>query len=459
VAQYGCPEYAVRFGLSAIKNVGEGPVGSIIAAREAEPFASLEDFCSRVERQSLNKRVIEALIKSGAMDELPGTRRQKLAILDHALSAGIETQKARESGQTSLFDLFGDGPAETQDNVNAIPLPAINETSTDKKEELAWEKELLGMYASQHPIADALTQVDTTDTTPLSQVAAHVGETLNFIGMLTGTRRITTKKGDPMLVAVLEDLESSIEIVAFPRVLERYSDLLNDDTVLQIKAKVDNRRDTLQLIVDECAEVTYSTQEATTDLPESDVEPEAALEEMTTDDPVPLEEPAEEPAPTPEPQPITASAPAPPAPPTEPAAQPEQPAPTPEPPAIPTLQGPVKGIRSSKRVSAPAASENHASEAPVPYANGNSNGNGHDAPSGRNLHIRLPRSIDLQADTRRMQDLDELLRAYEGPDQVTLYLPNSAGMVLLRPCYTVNASRELVTELMGVLGEDEVEVH
>src|SRR5947208_8783434 len=113
----------VRIGLTAIKNVGEGPISAILKARKkGVPFRSLEDFCDRIERTALNKRALESLIKSGAMDGLPGRRRQKLAILDQALAAGIEAQRAREAGQSSMFDLFGGGGAAGV-SVQAIPLP------------------------------------------------------------------------------------------------------------------------------------------------------------------------------------------------------------------------------------------------------------------------------------------------------------------------------------------------
>jgi DNA polymerase-3 subunit alpha len=241
--------------------------------------------------------------------------------------------------------------------------------------------------------------------------------------------------------------------------------------VLRVKAKVDNRRDTLQLIVEECAAVEYTSEAAaepersTAIQPEMDIEDIEALEQAEE---LPEAAPVESVPPA---QTVSEAA----APqysgggdtPRQPAAEKEEeqpveqaPPPAPEPaPAIPTLEGPVKSIKARKRVSAPAQNEPSASEPAAP-ASGNGNGNGsgqHDKP-GRNLHIRLPRTSDLKDDTRRMQHLDDLLRDHEGSDQITLYIPNGAGMVLMRPCYTVNASRELVTEVMGVLGEDSVEL-
>ncbi|MCU0495557.1 MAG: DNA polymerase III subunit alpha, partial [Chloroflexaceae bacterium] len=192
----------IRFGLSAIKNVGTAPMEELLKVRDAGgPFRSLEEFCDRVNRHSLNKRVMEALVKSGAMDNLPSksTRRQKLAILDQAISAGAEAQRARESGQVSMFDLFGGGgggEASAAVSVNTIPLPVIKETPEMYKEQLAWEKELLGMYTSDHPIVRALDGVDMNGITSIGDVSDDLeGETRAFVGMLSGCRRLTTKKG------------------------------------------------------------------------------------------------------------------------------------------------------------------------------------------------------------------------------------------------------------------------
>src|SRR5207247_6191332 len=117
------------------------------ARNQGGPFRSLEDFCDRIERTALNKRALESLIKSGAMDRLPGRRRQKLAILDQALAAGIEAQRAREAGQSSMFDLFGGGGAAAGggSSVQSLPLPRINETAQAYKEQVARAKARLGV--------------------------------------------------------------------------------------------------------------------------------------------------------------------------------------------------------------------------------------------------------------------------------------------------------------------------
>ncbi len=428
----------IRFGLSAIKNVGTAPVEKIIAARDAEgPFENLEDFCARVDRHALNKRTVEGLIKAGAMDNLPGTRRQKLAILDQALSAGIDAQKAREAGQVTMFDMMGGGAEASDVSVSSIPLPILSETPEQQKEQLTWEKELLGMYISAHPIVQALKGIDTSGTIRLSEITAEiVGKTQTFIGMLTGLRRISTKKGDTMLVAALEDLESTIELVVFPKTLEQYSELLQDDAVLQITAKVDNRRDTLQLIVESCASLDTLARTPAT----AAVQPEMDIEGLGEEEGAPPE-PDALPA-APEPHPADAAAPAVPAPQPAPAATP-----------TPTV------IRARTKVS--LDSDN---------GNGNGNGNGHEngyagngngssyQPPTRCLHLYLPRTGDFDADVGLMQAADSLLRSHEGADRVQLYLPNGIGTVVLRPRYTVNLSPALVEELERMVGTEGVAV-
>jgi DNA polymerase III subunit alpha len=243
----------IRFGMAAIKNVGESPVEAIIREREANgPFQSLEDLCARVDRHAINKRVVESLIKAGALDTLPGARRQKLAILDQAVSAGAEAQKARDIGQSSLFDMFGESTGGSSAlNVSRIPMPLIQETPADKKEELLWEKELLGLNVSEDPVAKALEGIDMTGVSSLSDITEEsVNSTMTFVGVVNGVRRITTKKGDAMLVANLEDLTGTIEMVVFPKTLAKCGDCIRDDATVKVTAKVDNRRDATQLVVD-----------------------------------------------------------------------------------------------------------------------------------------------------------------------------------------------------------------
>jgi DNA polymerase-3 subunit alpha len=415
-------QQAVRFGLAAVKNVGEGPVDALLEARDGEPFQHIEDLCTRVDRHALNKRTLESLIKAGGLDSLPGGRRQKLAILDQAISAGVETQKAREIGQSSLFDMFGNASdpgagAETA----RIPFPLINETAEQQKEVLLWEKELLGVNVSDDPIASLLAGIDTAHAHSLSAINdEHIGQTLTFIGVLSGVRRIATKNGGTMMVAQLEDLSGSIEIVVFSRTLNRHEALLQDDMAVQVTAKVDNRRDTVQLVVEQVERVTASAAVAVpVTAPEMDIEGLGDLAGPGENEPVIAAE-----------SPAAVSAPAAPA----------------MPPAAPV---PVIPSRQQVRLQGNGKNGKHGGDAaasePAPVA-----------PVGRDLHVHLPRSDDFDADIRRMQAIHGLVSESHGDDRLTLFLPNGVGIVVLQSQHTIDASTSLIGALSDMLGADRV---
>lgn len=460
---------AIRFGLAAIKNVGEGPIAAIVRARrEGGLFHSLEDFCQRVERTALNKRVLESLIKSGALDRLPGTRRQKLAILDQALSAGVEAQRAREAGQASMFDFFGDTSAAGV-VVQAIPLPPIEETPQDYKEQLAWEKELLGMYVSDHPIARALEGLDMSDITPLGAIGEElIGQTLTFAGMLSGTRRLATKKGDSMLVATLEGVEATVEVVAFPRSYERYRDLLRDDALLRIKAKVDRRNESIQLLLESAEALEPAGQGAgiaahgAEPAVEMDLE---GLEEQLSEGP-PMQAPHDE-APHPA-GPGSHSIDR-----TDSQTDKTEPLPSVEStsPSDESSHSSVKPVRSSVKSVEPAPFEPAPDGAPGAQAintirprvkiGANRNGNGGTTPQPaptHSLRLFLPRSNDFNTDVRLMQAVDRVLRASTGEDEVIICMPNAIGTVILKPRHKVRCSDELIGALQEVLGAEGVVV-
>jgi DNA polymerase-3 subunit alpha len=458
----------VRFGLSAIRNVGSGPVHSILAARaKGGPFKSLEDFCDRVERSALNKRVLESLIKCGAMDEnaglLPGTRHQKLAILDQALTAGVEAQKAREAGQASMFDLLGGGGGGADVAVQAIPLPIIKPEPQHDKELLAWEKELLGMYISNHPIAKALEGLDMSGVTTLSQISDElVGQTLTFCGMLTGVRRLTTKKGDSMMAGNFEDLDSTIEVVAFPKSYEKYRELLVDDALLCITAKVDRgkRDDSIQLLLETAKPIERSERSAPAPAEPRDFElvgDEVRMAALPEDVPDPLQ------------------------------SQPAAPAPSNgysngnghasangngSGYSNGHSNGNSNGHSSGNGHSAPAAPAAPASDQPisiiksrVKVSAGNGSGNGHSAaPTSAaplrqtTLRLRLSRSQDYDEDVRLMQRLHDILSQSQGDDAVLLHIPNDESMVVLKSSLTVRCDTSLLDELQAMLGQQAVAV-
>ena len=250
---------AIRFGLGAIKNVGDGPAQVIVSSRmnrpcdekEAsegeEPFADIEDLCNQVDLRQVNKRVLECLVRAGVMDSL-GERNALLASLDPMISVSQEVHSAREVGQRSLFDL---GPQIMGQDCGArISLPT-NVTPLPEKERLADEKELLGCYLSSHPL-DILTQYVDPRLTPLAELDPNLSsEPVTVACVLSGIRVITTRKGDPMAFCQIEDLSGNMEAVIFPRTYETAKGQLNDGDLVLIKGKPNERNESINLIVDE----------------------------------------------------------------------------------------------------------------------------------------------------------------------------------------------------------------
>ena len=243
---------AIRFGLAAVKNVGEGAIESIVAAREGRgeisdvsgPFASLDDLCRRVDLRTVNKRVLDSLIKAGAMASL-GTPGALLARLDPALESGARHQRDVAAGQGTLFDLFAAPPAAASPSAE----PAVDEDEIPRKERLRWEKELLGLYLSEHPlgeIADQLPDYVTAYTGDLADESDQARVTLG--GIIQSTRRVITRAGSTMLVATVEDLQGSVEVVVFPKVFTETANAWADDAVVLITGRVDRRDDAAQLL-------------------------------------------------------------------------------------------------------------------------------------------------------------------------------------------------------------------
>ena len=240
----------IRFGLAAVKNVGEGAVESVVAEREKNgPFKSLDDFCGRVDLRTVNKRVIEALVKCGAMDDF-GPRERVLAGIDACMSAGQKRQKAADSGQVDMFSMFGGGGDDEEASALIdTPLPVVAEVG--RREKLAWEKEAIGVFLSDHPFMDAARFFDHPRYTVTSAVSADIAEKqVAIAGIVAAVRRITTRKGDTMVVATLEDLYGSVEVVGFPRTYQETAELWQEDAILIVQGKIDARDDRLQIIAE-----------------------------------------------------------------------------------------------------------------------------------------------------------------------------------------------------------------
>jgi DNA polymerase-3 subunit alpha len=238
----------IRFGLAAVKNVGEGAVEAVVAEREKHgPFKSLDDFCGRVDLRTVNKRVIEALVKCGAMDDF-GPRERLLAGIDACMGAGQSRQKAASAGQVDMFSMFSGGDADGPAMIET-PLPVVADVG--RREKLAWEKEAIGVFLSDHPFMDAARFFDHPRYTVTSAISPEIADRqVTIAGIVASVRRITTRKGDTMAVATLEDLYGSVEVVGFPRTYQQYADLWQEDAILVVQGKVDARDERLQIIAE-----------------------------------------------------------------------------------------------------------------------------------------------------------------------------------------------------------------
>jgi DNA polymerase-3 subunit alpha len=242
---------SIPFGLSAVRNVGEGLVELIVSEREAHgPFADFFDFCERVDPQVLNKRAIESLVKAGAFDSVGHPRQGLLGVHEQIIDQTLARRREREQGVMSLFGESGPSGGEGSSAFDErIEIPPVE---FDKSVRLAHEKEMLGLYVSDHPLmgleASLARLTDSSIRVAIDQAAEFEGQVKTFGGVVTSLQPKYTKKGDRMAVFVLEDLDSAIETMVFPRTMTEYGPLLDDDAVVVVKGRIDAREDTPKLI-------------------------------------------------------------------------------------------------------------------------------------------------------------------------------------------------------------------
>jgi DNA polymerase-3 subunit alpha len=235
---------AIRFGLLAVKNVGQGAIESIIAAREQDgQFRSFADFCNRIDLRLVNKRVLESLVKVGALNAL-GHPAQLLLALDDVLAAAQADQRERASGQISFFDLAAE-PAALE-----APLPAATEVPV--RERLRWEKELLGLYLSDHPLGEVAERIGKFVTAYSGELKDESldGQRIVVGGVVTGVRTIVTKARATMAVATLEDLQGAVEVVVFPRLYEQTGPTWQEGAILLVAGRIDHRGEEVSLLAD-----------------------------------------------------------------------------------------------------------------------------------------------------------------------------------------------------------------
>jgi DNA polymerase-3 subunit alpha len=233
-------EGKIRFGLNAVKNVGEAAADGIVLARqESGGFASLWDFTERVDPQLVNKRALESLIKAGALDSLGATRKGMLEVIEDAQRLGAQQQADRLAGQASIFDL-DDAPSPS----GARHHPPIPGVEFEKQELLRLEKETLGLYVSEHPLDGVRDQLRRRVDCPLAELERRRdGEVVTVGGIVSTVKTTTTKKGEPMVFLRLDDLAGGVEAVVFNSVYTSARELLEADRILLVKGRVDHKQE------------------------------------------------------------------------------------------------------------------------------------------------------------------------------------------------------------------------
>ncbi len=250
---------AIRFGLAAIKNVGDSPARSILAARSQEDaFKSTEDFCYRVELRNINKKALESLIKAGAFDSLDN-RKALLESINKIISLAHTEQRMKEAGQTSMFDFWTQPPSATTSAAKQS-----QEEDASIKQKLVWERELLGVYFSQ-PFDFLSPEPSSTGTTSCGEITAEmVNETVTVTGMVVSVRQAYTRDKRPFIVAAIEDLEATVEVIVWPRIYDSTQALWQEGNILRVKGIVKIRDGDVQLNCQEAQHYQHITQAALT---------------------------------------------------------------------------------------------------------------------------------------------------------------------------------------------------
>jgi DNA polymerase III subunit alpha len=232
---------AITFGLSAIRNVGEGLVDLLLAERDENgPYSSFHEFVERAPESVLNKRTVESLIKAGAFDGLGHPRRGLLMAFEQIIDGTLVRRRERDQGVMSLFGDVGDSTSNGFDERVSIP-----DSEFDKSDRLKFEKEMLGLYVSDHPLLGIEAALRRKVECSIAEaVERDDGTVLMLGGIVTNLARKYTKKGDQMAVFVLEDLDSSIETTVFPRVLLEQGHKLVEDSIVTVRGRIDKRDET-----------------------------------------------------------------------------------------------------------------------------------------------------------------------------------------------------------------------
>jgi DNA polymerase-3 subunit alpha len=416
---------AIRYGLSMIKNVGQGAAEAIVESRELAggEFASLDDFCRQLNTRNVNKRALESLIKAGCLDSVAGSteaRGAMLVNLDRIMGIAQSALKLKETGQTTMFDLFGDEVA--------TPLAGLDLEGTPipRAEVLAWEKELLGVWISEHPFTHAAPQLSPHVTALCNEITPDLlpelpsqGRDFIIAGIVGSHRRLTTRDGRSFIAAEVQDLSGMLEVTVWPDVYDLTSELWLAGSILLMKVRVRERGERLTAGVQEVVGFTpdfelpsWATPEA---LAESAPQPRRngngnghngnGGNGYGNGRPAPAKPEAVEPPP-----------------------------PMPEPPAM---------VDEAPPEEEPPLDEPMIAEPRATYA----------SPPPAALHLELRETEDEDADRKRLASLFRLLQEQPGPDRVTLTIHTRGGEAIELALPSAKLDEALRSSLQVAVGE------
>ena len=253
-SQFTPDDNNIRFGLASIKNVGEAVIEQIEKERENKPFESFYDFCSRVDMKCLNKRTLESLIKAGAFSCIEKSRKQLLENIDKVVEFVQASAKAKSSGQVSLFSALG-GEAQEELNIPTFQMSGNSDDEFSDSQIQLFEKELMGIYVTSHPLASIQGTLKYITTQTISDIFENPkpDATVTICGLLSQIVQKPTKKDPTKFIktGTIEDLTSRIGVVAFPKIVEKYGALIESEQKVILKAKINVKDEEINLAINE----------------------------------------------------------------------------------------------------------------------------------------------------------------------------------------------------------------
>ena len=430
-------EFCIRFGLGAVKNVGEGPVEEIIQGRGETPFKDVNDFLRRVDMRKVGKRALESLIQVGALDDL-GDRPALLESMDRIIAISSSNFQASEAGQVSMF-------GEETGLTETISLPEAK-TKISHRAQLDWERELIGLYVSDHPLStvmDSLQQHVTHFAQDLNE-AKHQ-ERVSVAGIVTKIRQHQTKNGKAMAFATIEDVQGMIDLVIFPNTWKKYSDMIRFDEIIYVKGKADaNGGDTKVLVDQVSTSITQVNSVPEQPRPPIQSPPETAPKQTTITPPV---EKISTEIPAQDEEKLQAYE------------SPSEDAPPPPEAFPPEWTNETTGIKEDEnedeeekeKSPIPPVIEEPASSKPGPIIL--------EEDATYLLTILLKNRGDTMRDKLRLRQVYGTLISYPGEDRFTFQIiENEQSHLLEFPNASTNVTKELINHLRDMLGRDNVQV-